>query len=76
MKLTLDVENTVTHRNGKLHLDPFEPDNSLTLVGMLCESGKETIVTFDHSEMQPTVSGNTIVHVTYTNITRQTIHPV
>ena len=61
MKLTLDVENTVTHRNGKLHLDPFEPDNSLTLVGMLCESGKETIVTFDHSEMQPTVSGNTIV---------------
>ena len=52
MKLTLDVENTVTHRNGKLHLDPFEPDNSLTLVGMLCESGKETIVTFDHSEMQ------------------------
>jgi hypothetical protein len=24
MKLTLDVENTVTHRDGKLHLDPFE----------------------------------------------------
>ena len=61
MKLTLDVENTVTHRNGKLHLDPFEPDNSLTMVGMLCESGKETIVTFDHSEMQPTVSGKEIV---------------
>jgi DNA polymerase I-like protein with 3'-5' exonuclease and polymerase domains len=31
------------------------------MVGMLCESGKETIVTFDHSEMQPTVSGKEIV---------------
>jgi len=28
MKLTLDVENTVTHRDGKLHLDPFETDNT------------------------------------------------
>ena len=27
MKLTLDVENTVTKRDGKMHLDPFEPDN-------------------------------------------------
>ena len=33
MKLTLDVENTVTHRGGKMHLDPFEPNNSLTMVG-------------------------------------------
>ena len=30
VKLTLDVENTVTKRNGKLHLDPFEPDNTLS----------------------------------------------
>ena len=35
VKLTLDVENTVTKRNGKLHLDPFEPDNTLFMVGML-----------------------------------------
>ena len=35
MKLTLDVENTVTQRDGKMHLDPFEPENSLTMVGML-----------------------------------------
>ena len=61
MKLTLDVENTVTHRDGKLHLDPFEPDNSLTMVGMLCESGKETIVTFDHADREPTPSGKEIV---------------
>ena len=30
MILTLDVENTTTTRDGKLHLDPFEKDNSLT----------------------------------------------
>ena len=34
MKIVLDVENTTTKRDGKLHLDPFEPDNSLTLVGV------------------------------------------
>ena len=38
MKIILDVENTTTKRNGKVHLDPFEPDNSLTLVGMTGKS--------------------------------------
>ena len=52
MKLTLDVENTVTKRGGKMHLDPFEPDNTLVMVGMLTDQGKETIVTFDHAERQ------------------------
>ena len=51
MKLTLDVENTVTKRDGKMHLDPFEPDNTLVMVGMLDDQGNETIVTFDHAEM-------------------------
>ena len=31
MRFVLDVENTVTHRDGKMHLDPFEPDNSLVI---------------------------------------------
>ena len=35
VKLTLDVENTVTKRNGKLHLDPFEPDNTLVMVSFV-----------------------------------------
>ena len=61
VKLTLDVENTVTKRNGKLHLDPFEPDNTLVMVGMLDDHGNETIVTFDHSEVSPTSNGHTIV---------------
>ena len=37
MKIILDVENTTTKRDGKLHLDPFEPDNSLTLVGIILD---------------------------------------
>jgi DNA polymerase I-like protein with 3'-5' exonuclease and polymerase domains len=53
MKLTLDVENTTTKRNGKLHLDPFEPDNSLVMVGLLTDRGDEAIVSFDHSECSP-----------------------
>jgi len=50
MKLTLDVENTVTKRDGKMHLDPFEPENSLVMVGILTDQGDETIVSFDHAE--------------------------
>ena len=61
MKLTLDIENTVTKRNDKLHLDPFEPENTLVMVGMLDDLGHEDIVTFDHSEQQPTTEGRSIV---------------
>ena len=61
MKLTLDVENTTTKRDGKLHLDPFEPDNSLTMVGMLNDRGEEAIITFDHSEMVATLDGHATV---------------
>jgi DNA polymerase I-like protein with 3'-5' exonuclease and polymerase domains len=61
MKLTLDVENTTTERNGKLHLDPFEPNNSLTMVGMLTDQGNKAIVTFDHSEEPTTGFGREMV---------------
>jgi len=50
MKLTLDVENTVTKRDGKMHLDPFEPENSLTMVGILTDQGYEAHFPFDHEE--------------------------
>jgi len=61
MKLTLDVENTTTQRDGKLHLDPFEPQNSLTMVGMLNDQGVERIITFDHSEADADDFGHTVV---------------
>lgn len=60
-ELVLDVENTVTERNGKLHLDPFEHTNTLVMVGMLDDDGNEQIVTFDHAEQQPTTNGKAIV---------------
>ena len=41
MKLILDVENTVTKRGDKMHLDPFEKDNQLIMVGCITEDGKE-----------------------------------
>ena len=49
MKLTLDVENTVTKRDGKMHLDPFEPENSLTMVGVLNDQGMEQHFPFGDS---------------------------
>src|SRR6056300_1084759 len=61
MKLTLDVENTVTKRDGKMHLDPFEPDNSLTMVGMLNDQGVKRIVTFDHSDVNADEYGHVLV---------------
>ena len=61
MKLTLDVENTVTKRGGKMHLDPFEPDNSLTMVGMLDDTGREHIVCFDHNDREATPYGHGVV---------------
>ena len=50
MKLTLDVENTVTKRDGKMHLDPFEPDNALVMVGMLTDQGQCLTFPFDHAD--------------------------
>ena len=51
MKLTLDVENTVTQRDGKMHLDPFEPDNSLVMVGVLTDQGLCQTFPFDHADV-------------------------
>ena len=50
MKLTLDVENTVTKRDGKMHLDPFEPTNKLIMVGCLEDNGQEHLFNMDVSE--------------------------
>ena len=61
MKLTLDIENNVTKRDNKLHLDPFEKDNSLVMVGVLTDTGEEELVTFDHSEVSPTEDGHQII---------------
>jgi len=52
MRLVLDVENTTTRRNGRLHLDPFEPSNTLTQVGTqnIDNVNETNIFTLDHVE--------------------------
>ena len=50
MRLVLDVENTVTKSDGKLHLDPFTPTNSLVMIGVYPEHGEPKHYTFDHTE--------------------------
>src|SRR5210317_16109 len=74
MKLTLDVENTVTKRDGKMHLDPFEPDNSLTMVGMLNDQGVKRIVTFDHSDVNADEYGHSLVQEWLDNATVLIMH--
>jgi DNA polymerase I-like protein with 3'-5' exonuclease and polymerase domains len=56
MRLVLDVENSVTKRNGKDHLDPFEPSNELVQVGMLnADDHKQRwIVNLNHDEAKDT----------------------
>ena len=66
MKLTLDVENTTTKRDGKLHLDPFEPDNKLVMVGCLIDQGNEYLYNMDrggtpHVEIQELLDQATIL---------------
>jgi DNA polymerase I-like protein with 3'-5' exonuclease and polymerase domains/predicted RNA-binding Zn-ribbon protein involved in translation (DUF1610 family) len=51
MELVLDVENTVTNRGGKVHLDPFEETNRLVQVGVQeVITGIQNIYNFDHVE--------------------------
>ena len=56
MRLVLDVENSVTWRDGKIFNDPFEPTNTLTQVGMVNADNHEElhIVTLDHNEAKDT----------------------
>ena len=50
MKLTIDVENTTTKRDGKMHLDPFEPTNKLVMVGCLDDNGQHYLFNMDRDE--------------------------
>ena len=61
MKLTIDVENTVTHRGGKMHLDPFESTNKLVMVGCLTDTGKEYLFRDDFTGVQELIDEATIL---------------
>ena len=48
----LDAENTVTFKNHKKHLDPFERTNSLVMVGVLPLDAKDpSTYIFDHCDI-------------------------
>jgi len=60
--LILDVENTVTNRDGKKHLDPFEPTNTLVMIGCKFVGDEQAyIATFDHAEVKPTENGKDVI---------------
>lgn len=60
--LILDVENTVTDRDGKKHLDPFEPTNTLVMIGCKFVGDEQAYVaTFDHAEVKPTENGRDVI---------------
>ena len=61
MKLTLDVENTTTKRDGKLHLDPFEPNNKLVMVGCLTDKGEEYLFRDNFDGVQELLDQATII---------------
>ena len=62
----LDVENNVTKRDGKTHLDPFEPDNKLVMVGFIVD-GREYLYRTDdvnvsyHAEIQSILNKTTLL---------------
>jgi len=50
MKLTIDIENTITKLpSGKILLDPFTPNNKLVLVCTKKDTGEESVFWFNHS---------------------------
>ena len=51
MRRVVDVENSITLRDGKIFNDPYEAANTLTEVGVLClDTGEKRLLPFDHKE--------------------------
>src|SRR6056300_979544 len=62
MRRVLDVENSITLRNGKIFNDPFESANTLTQVGVLClDTDDKALLCFDHSERNDTIKNKYIL---------------
>ena len=61
MKLTIDVENTVTKKDGKMHLDPFESTNRLVMVGCLTDKGEQYLFRDTFEGVQELLDKSTIL---------------
>ena len=62
MRRVVDVENSITLRDGKIYNDPYEEDNTLTEVGVLClDTGDKRLLPFDHKEATERDKNNSCV---------------
>ena len=62
MRRVLDVENSITLRDGKIYNDPYEEANTLTEVGVLClDTGDKKLLPFDHKEATESDKNNACV---------------
>ena len=51
MRRVVDVENSITLRDGKIFNDPYEQANTLTEVGVRCvDTGEKKLLPVDHKE--------------------------
>jgi len=59
VELVIDIENTVTNKDKRKHLDPFEHTNALVMVGIkpVHDLMESEVYTFDHSQVPPTENG-------------------
>jgi len=59
MRLVLDVENSVTDRGGKKHLDPFEEGNELVQVGIVNVDKPDELHVFNFNHVESSdITGN------------------
>lgn len=59
MRLVLDVENSVTDRDGKKHLDPFEEGNELVQVGIVNVDKPDELHVFNFNHVESSdITGN------------------
>ena len=68
MKLTLDIENTVTKKDGKTYLDPYEPTNRLVMVGCLSDTGEMSLYRDNFEGVQELLDKATVLighNITY-----------
>ena len=62
MRRVVDVENSITLRDGKIYNDPYEEANTLTEVGVLClDTGDKRLLPFDHKEATERDKNNSCV---------------
>ena len=69
----LDVEHTVTTRDGKTHMDPFESNNKMVMVGVIA-NGREYIYNMNDSRVSYHTEIQSILHHTKLLVCHNVVH--